>query len=41
MGGYLSFSVSIKEVEIIQELKRLTIERVTEVLDFVKIEYNS
>lgn len=40
MGGYLSFNVKPREDDIRQELKKLTIEKVTEVLDFVKIQYN-
>ena len=41
MGGYMSFEVSIKEQEVIRSLKKLTIETVTEVLDFVKVTYES
>ena len=37
----MSFEVSIKEQEVIRSLKKLTIETVTEVLDFVKVTYES
>lgn len=40
MGGHLSFNVKPKDDPILQELKKLTIEKVTEVLDFIKVQYN-
>lgn len=40
MGGYLSFNIKAKEDEIIMDLKKLTIEKVYEILDYVKIDYN-
>jgi hypothetical protein len=41
MGGYLSFDVKVRDTEVIEHLQRLTIDKVSEILDYVKIQYES